>query len=241
MSADSRRTVLDPIAAYNAFAPGYSGYSQSRLPYLESVEHLITARIAGAHSLLDIGSGDGCRACRIAESAQISEIVLVEPSGAMRNLCMADCEVWNCKASEIPRSTRRFDVITCLWNVLGHIEAHDRRPSLARLKQLLSPSGTIFLDINHRYNAAEYGWPITCVRRLRDLLFWSESNGDMVLDWKVGERVISTRGHVFTPPEMDRLFRSASLRVRRLWIVDYKTGAERSLPWLGNLLYQLQA
>src|SRR5262245_18459954 len=145
MSGDSRRVILDPRAAYNGLEPGYSGYSRSRLPYLQSVERLITTSITGDRSLLDMGSGDGCRARRIAESAKITDIVLVEPSRAMSNLCMADCEVWSCKASEIPRSTHRFDVITCLWHVLGHIEADERRPSLARLKQLLSPSGTLFL------------------------------------------------------------------------------------------------
>jgi len=240
MFADSRRTILDPVDAYSALAPSYRAHSQRRLPYLRSVERVIATHISGAESLLDVGSGDGSRACRIAESAKVDELVMVEPSGAMRSLCAANREVWNCKASEIPLSTRKFDIITCLWNVLGHIEADERRASLLRLKQLLAPSGTIFLDVNHRYNAAEYGWGHTFTRRLRDLLCWSENNGDVVLDWKAGERLISTRGHVFTRREMDQLFLSTGLTVQHLWILDYTTGAERRLPWLGNLLYQLK-
>lgn len=241
MFGDPQPTVLDPVAAYNALAPCYRAYSQSRLAYLQSVERLIIKRVIGARSLLDVGSGDGCRASRIAAWARISEIVMVEPSSAMRNLCVARGDVWKCRASEIPRSTRRFDVITCLWNVLGHMEEHERRASLLRLKQLLTPSGTIFLDVNHRYNAAEYGWFNTLIRRLRDLLFWSEKNGDVIVHWKAGERIISTRGHVFTQTEMDRLFHCASLKIQRFWIVDYKTGIEHRYPWLGNLLYQLSA
>jgi 2-polyprenyl-3-methyl-5-hydroxy-6-metoxy-1,4-benzoquinol methylase len=236
----SQHTVLETLPAYDALAPWYKAYSQTRLSYLHSIERLITARIAGARSLLDVGAGDGSRALRIAASARISEIVLVEPCEAMRDLCVTPCDVWTCKASEI-RSTRRFDVIICLWNVLGHIQAHERRASLVRLRQMLGPSGTLFLDVNHRYNAAEYGWAITCIRRLRDFLSWSETNGDVVLDWTAGERLIRTRGHVFTLAELNHLFFSASLQIQRLWVVDYTTGAERGYPCFGNLLYQLSA
>src|SRR6266567_9018422 len=76
--------ILDPVAAYDAWAPCYTRYSQSRLPYLQAVERLILARITGARSLLDVGAGDGSRALRIAKSAGIGETVLLEPSEGMR-------------------------------------------------------------------------------------------------------------------------------------------------------------
>jgi 2-polyprenyl-3-methyl-5-hydroxy-6-metoxy-1,4-benzoquinol methylase len=234
--------ILDPVAAYDAWAPCYTTYSQSRLPYLQAVERLILARITGARSLLDVGAGDGSRALRIAKSAGIGETVLLEPSEGMRGHGTAEGEIWSCRASEIPQSARRFDVIICLWNVLGHIQGHaDRQAILMRLKDLLTPSGTIFLDVNHRYNASAYGWSITFLRHLRDVFFWSERNGDVVLHWKTNDRTIRTRGHVFTQAELTRLFCAASLKIQRRWIVNYETGAEQRSPLLGNLLYELSA
>ncbi len=240
MSQQSQDALLDPVAAYDALAPCYRMYSQTRLPYLQAVERLITARITGARSLLDVGAGDGSRAMRIAKSAGIGETVLVEPSEGMRRHGMTAGEIWNCRASAIPQSTRRFDVVVCLWNVLGHIQGHaERQALLVRLKDLLTPSGSLFLDVNHRYNAAAYGWPMTFLRQVRDFFLWSERNGDVVVRWKTHDQTIRTRGHVFTQVELNGLFCAASLKIQRRWIVNYQTGAEHRLSLLGNLLYQL--
>ena len=51
-----------------------------------------------------------------------------------------------------------FDVITCLWNVLGHVREFENRVRAMRaMKKLLSPEGRCFIDVNHRYNARAYG------------------------------------------------------------------------------------
>lgn len=236
------RNMLEPIEAYNAFAPVYQAYSQTRWPYLIAVERIVAIHARGARSMLDVGAGDGTRSSRIAAELNLCEVVLVEPSAGMRARCAPDLEVLSCTAAEIPLEDRRFDVIICLWNVLGHmIDAEGIVASLMRFKSLLGSTGSIFLDVAHRYNAAAYGWPKTLLRIARDFLAPSKTNGDVIVRWRMLDGQITTYGHAFTRKEMNSLFSRASLRVRRHWILDYASGVERSSPLLGHLLYQLSA
>src|SRR5262249_55555530 len=193
-------------------------------------------------SLLDVGAGNGSRPLRIARGLGATRVVLVEPSAGMRADCPNNVEIWPYGAVEIPNLAEKFDVIVSLWNVLGHIPtAQERLLALSRMKNLIAPGGRMFIDVNHRYNGAAYGWPKTFVRLVHDFVSPSDRNGDVVVSWQVGERLIRTQGHVFTQAEMRRLFRLSGLRVTRRWAVDYETGAERRLPFFGQLLYQLTA
>lgn len=234
--------MLEPIEAYNAFVPAYQAYSQTRRPYLAAVERIVAIHARGAGSMLDVGAGDGTRSRRIAAELNLREVVLVEPSTGMRARCAPDLEVLPSTAAEIPLEGRRFDLIICLWNVLGHMNhAEERVASLMRFKSLLGSAGSIFLDVGHRYNAAAYGWPKTVLRMARDFFAPSEKNGDAIVRWQMLGGQITTYGHAFTRKEMNDLFSRAGLRIRRHWILDYDSGAERSFPLLGHLLYQLSA
>ena len=232
--------LLAPVAAYDAFAPYYKSYSEARSRYLRKIESIIISRASGADSLLDVGAGDGARALRIAQAAGIARVVLVEPSKAMRAQCPDSAEVWPCSASEIPDTAPQFPLITCLWNVLGHIRGSEQRLGvLARLKRRLIPGGTIFLDVTHRYNAASYGWTRTLARVVHDI--FSQKHGDVIVSWPANGQPIRTQGHVFTHAEMKQLFRSSGLDIVARWVIDYETGDERRFSTSGNLLYQLAA
>jgi len=190
--------------------------------------------------LLDVGAGDGSRALRIAQQAKLGRLVLLEPSAGMRAQCPAGAEVWPHSVSEIPDTGSQFDVITCLWNVLGHLESPQQRISaLWKFRDLLAPKGTVFLDVSHRYNAESYGWSMTFMRMAGDLFLRSEKRGDVSVTWKAGARTIHTTGHVFTHREIKWLVRSAGLKILRRWIISYETGRESKLPLRGHLLYQL--
>ena len=236
----ARSAILDPISAYDLFAPYYRSYCTKRARYLEKIEQVVISEAQGAPSLLDIGAGDGRRALRIAAEINAKRVVLVEPSAAMRAQCSAArADFLSCRALEIPLPVHGFDVITCLWNVLGHMQdAAERVESLSRMKQLLRPGGKIFLDVSHRYNAATFGWTKTLLRIAHDMLFRSERHGDVVVSWNLGEQRILTQGHVFTTREMNRLLQQAGLRVKRRWVIGYENGEERKLSFLGNLLYE---
>lgn len=236
----AQKTAFTPIAAYNAFAPFYSAYANTRAPYLRKIEDVVIAHTPRTGSLLDVGAGDGSRALRIAHSTDMRRVVLMEPSSGMRAQCPAGVEIWPHSASDIPEITVQFDVITCLWNVLGHLEGPQQRVSaLWKFRDMLAPEGTVFFDVSHRYNAESYGWNITFWRMAGDFFLRSEKRGDVAVVWKTGEQVIHTTGHVFTHSEIKQLVRSAGLKILRRWIIGYETGRESKLPLRGHLLYQL--
>jgi 2-polyprenyl-3-methyl-5-hydroxy-6-metoxy-1,4-benzoquinol methylase len=227
--------LLDPVAAYDRIAESFPHLSAQRRAYLDAVERLIVAAIPQeSRSLLDVGAGDGVRALRIAKAAGLKDVALLEPSAAMRRNWPAGVTAWPLRAEDLHAQQGRFDVITCLWNVLGHIfPATARSEVIRQCARLLAPGGRIFIDVNHRNNTAHYGWAPTVWRILRG------SSGDVVVNWQ--PEGVSTTGHVFTSREFARLCRAAGVSIERRFVVDYATGAVRKWSFQGNLLYVLRA
>jgi SAM-dependent methyltransferase len=232
--------MLDPVAAYDRIAPVFARIAEERRSYLDGIDRLVIADIpAGRRSMLDVGAGDGVRARRIAQARNIGELVLVEPSVAMQSPV---AEFRSMRAEELCQITAEFDVITCLWNVLGHIfPAAGRLEVLRQFARLLSPKGRIFIDLQHRYNARHYGAIPTALRFLRDRLQWSETNGDVEVAWDVDGVRCTTQGHVFTDREFRRLAEGAGLKIEKRFVVDYATGKCRRWSIGGHLLYVLSA
>jgi 2-polyprenyl-3-methyl-5-hydroxy-6-metoxy-1,4-benzoquinol methylase len=235
------KTFRDPVDAYNLIAPVFAGIAERRRPYLDGVDRLVLSEMPpGPRSLLDVGAGDGARACRLARDRAIAELVLLEPSRAMRGSVCGDAKTWTMRAEELQSVEAEFDVITCLWNVLGHIF-----PSAARIEvlrqfgRLVSPKGKIFIDVNHRYNASHYGALPTTTRFLRDRIFPNETNGDVLVSWDIEETRCITGGHVFTHEEFRSLCLAAGLSIEKRFVLDYTTGKQRRWSFEGNLLYIL--
>jgi SAM-dependent methyltransferase len=254
----------DPVAAYDRLAAHYAELNRRRELYLHGVEREIVSRIPkGSGSLLDVGAGDGSRALRIASELAIKRIVLAEPSQEMAGRSKEQAEVWPVRAEDLgpdaagetrracgpgtaedvrpPTTlsntiTKRFDVITCLWNVLGHIPTAEKRLlALTAIARLLAPQGRLFLDVNHRYNLRSYGILPTCARWMRDLFSPSENNGDVLANWRAAG--ISTYGHVFTHGEVACLADEAGFDLEERRVIDYEDGRIRRFAFQGNLLY----
>jgi len=233
--------LLDPVDAYDRIAPVYASLAQQRRAYLDSIDRLIGARIPpGGRSLLDVGAGDGARAARIAAAAGLPDLTLLEPSGVMRSHCPAQANLWAMRAEDLGQRQGSFDVITCLWNVLGHIlPAAARAEVLRQFARLVSADGIVFLDLNHRYNARHYGALATAARFLRDRVSPGDRNGDVRVSWDIEGHRVSTTGHVFTHREFSALSTAAGLRIEQRFIVDYASGQLRQWSCEGNLLYVL--
>ena len=229
--------IDDPVAGYDAVASSFGQLTEGRRAYLDAIDRLVRANIpVGARRLLDIGAGDARRA----RAMGLAEVVLIEPSAGMRRASESQVGYRDLRAEQLDQVAGPFDVIICLWNVLGHVFPHAARVEVLRqCGRLLAPGGRLFIDVNHRYNAAQYGWLRTAGRYLYDLLRPSERNGDVVATWRLGARQASVRGHVFTDREFRRLARDAGLEVERRVIVDYSTGAARALAALGNPFFFL--
>ena len=233
--------LLDPVDAYDRIAPVYASLAQQRRAYLDSIDRLIGARIPpGGRSLLDVGAGDGARAARIAAAAGLPDLTLLEPSGVMRSHCPAQANLWAMRAEDLGQRQGSFDVITCLWNVLGHIlPAAARAEVLRQFARLVSADGIVFLDLNHRYNARHYGALATAARFLRDRVSPGDRNGDVRVSWDIEGHRVSTTGHVFKHREFSALSTAAGLRIEQRFIVDYASGQLRQWSCEGNLLYVL--
>jgi 2-polyprenyl-3-methyl-5-hydroxy-6-metoxy-1,4-benzoquinol methylase len=232
-----RGPVLSAVAAYDLVAAGYRELRERRRAYLDAVDAEILRRVPpGAASLIDVGAGDGRRALAIAERAGLSRVVLVEPSTGMRELIPAGSEVWNERIEALPDTGRRFDVVLCLWNVLGHVPGRGLRvAALKSLGRLCSAGGLIFLDVINRYNVAECGIGVVARR------FLFSHDGDVPVKWRIGAGEAQTRGHVFTAKEMEGMFQEASLGVAERIVLNYRTGQRESWVVSGNLMYVLKA
>jgi len=229
--------VLDAIAAYDRIAPGYRELSQRRRAYLDAVdEEILRCLPDGAASLIDVGAGDGRRAMQIAERARIPRVVLVEPSEGMRGLIPSGSEVWNERMEALPDAGQTFDVVLCLWNVLGHVASRELRvAALRNLGRVCSAGGLIFLDVINRYNVVECGIGVALQR------FLSFHDGEVPVKWRTDAGEVETKGHVFTAGEMAGLFRESGLSVAERIVLNYRTGSHQRLLASGNPLYVLLA
>jgi 2-polyprenyl-3-methyl-5-hydroxy-6-metoxy-1,4-benzoquinol methylase len=230
--------MLDPVSAYDRIAPVFARIAEKRKSYLDSIDRLVISGIPPqSRSMLDVGAGDGGRARRIAQARDIAELVLLEPSAAMQG---QDRKFRTMRAEELHLLEGKFDVITCLWNVLGHIFPSDARLEVLRqFARLLSPQGRIFVDVQHRYNVRHYGTIPIALRFLHDQLMWNETNGDVTVAWDVEGVRCTTRGHVFTHREFRSLAQAAGLKIENRFVVDYASGEGRRWSVEGHLLYVL--
>lgn len=233
---------------YDSLAPYFSSYSKRKQLYLNSIDKIILGLSSrGGGSILDVGSGDGIRGYNIFKQLKCKKIVFMDSSSKMVHLCRKRFKKNVYKldiSSSVTTSTvrERFDIILCLWNVLGHIPTQKKRlKALINMKKLLKRNGKIFIDVSNRYNIAYYGWLNVITNMIRDLIFHSERNGEFAYDLRINKLIaIPSSNHFFTPNEMKTLIEKAGLSVDRQLYVNYNTGLIENTFLKGNLFYILK-
>ena len=65
---------------YDRLAPHYRRFAETRATYLDAVDRYVIEHARPGGRMLDVGSGDGVRAVRIARAIGASYLVLSEPS-----------------------------------------------------------------------------------------------------------------------------------------------------------------
>lgn len=232
------------LELYDALAPYYREYSQKKNKYIKSVDEFILSKIPrNCNTLLDVGAGDGIRGMRIADGKKIKYTVLCDPSAEMIKMCsrLNPTELWHLPAEDLPESEKKFDVILCLWNVLGHLENSEKRiKSLCAMSKLLSDTGIIFLDVNNRHNASSYGKMSVLKRVVIDFFCPDETRGDASYEWKFGEKSFPGMGHLFTPREMKKIIKKSNLTIARRVCIHYESGRLSNNPFSGQLVYLLK-
>ncbi len=229
------------LKAYDAIAPGYESYSKGRDAYLCAIEDLVSAHLKPGMRLLDVGAGDGRRLAKISEKCAISEAVAIEPSAEMAKICRSRVifPVHEVFAEDINTlNIGKFDCVFALWNVFGHIgSTANRLKALQNIHSILKPDGCLILDVNNRHNAAAYGLMRVAGRIVTDILFFDEKRGDAHYVWKIDGKDYQGFGHLFTPPEIEGLFKKAGFKVSKRLSVHYTSGNVSSLPYQGQLFY----
>lgn len=227
---------------YSRFAKSYAQYSATKQTYLSSVNTFIKQEAGIAETMVDVGSGDGKRSKEIANLLGIDNFTLIDNSEGMINLSknIPGVTVLKDDISSVEfKSIKKYDVVLCLWNVLGHIVFDRRVNALKNLASLINDKGFIFLDVNNRYNAVHYGIKAALKNICKDILNPKISNGDFELNIDTDQGQINTTVHIFNPNEMECLFKSAGLKILEQKIVNYNTGEVKNNLWSGQLVYKL--
>lgn len=220
---------------YNTIAKTYSVQSNKRLSYLNAIDNFVIEKMKGHSDLnyLDIGSGDGRRALKIANNLKLSRLSLLDDSdGMLKLLDVKNVILHNISFSDFV-TNEKFDLITCLWNVLGHFPSkQDRLEFFPKIEKLLSKNGILFFDVNNRYNISFYGFENVKNNLVND---WSnnEDNG-----WfSLGSENAATKVYVHNPFDIDEYLKATSLQIIDTLYVNYETGKLEKTFFEGQLFY----
>lgn len=228
---------------YTQFAKSYAQYASTKQPYLFAVNNFIKKETGTTETMIDIGSGDGKRSKKISELLNIKNITLVDNSEGMIDLAKNILGVLIIKtdiSSTEFKPDKKYDLVLCLWNVLGHITVDKRVVALKNIASLVNENGIIFLDINNRYNVANYGTKSVIINIIKDIFNPKKSNGDFDLKINIDGSRLNTTVHIFNPFEIENLLKSVGLSILKRQIIDYKTGKTKNYFWQGQLAYKLK-
>ena len=238
--------MTDSQELYNLFAPYYRPYSKRKKRYIETVNKIIINNLPSkTNSILDIGAGDGVRGAKLYKTIGARELIQIDNSRGMLKIMQKGKGIshmmLDISDDKLPKKLGKYDVILCLWNVLGHIETQEARLMvLKNIRLLLNPRGSFFIDVSNRYNAKYYGWKNALRNLYRDAVSPSIHNGDFKYIINISENLnISTKNHFFSPGEMRSLFKKSGFKILKKHFVDYENGEIQKFPFKGQLVYIL--
>jgi 2-polyprenyl-3-methyl-5-hydroxy-6-metoxy-1,4-benzoquinol methylase len=229
---------------YAEFSPWYREYALKRKAYLQSVDDFIKADANGKRSIIDIGAGDGTRLQKILATMDgpVGAVAVDDSDGMIALLQkIPDLKVLKADiASPEFHPTGKYEIVLCLWNVIGHVTTEkERMAALKHMADLLEDDGIIFLDVNNRYNVVQYGLKSVLMNIIKDIFIRNGRNGDFPLIMKAGGKEIGTVVHLFSPIEIEKLIHMAGLKMVQRWIINYETGKRVDSVWSGQLMYKL--
>jgi 2-polyprenyl-3-methyl-5-hydroxy-6-metoxy-1,4-benzoquinol methylase len=233
---NNSQSTINSDNYYKIIAPSYQELSGKRIKYLTAIENLVakyaTCRI---EKYLDAGAGDGLRALRIAKAVGADATTLLDSCSEMlpepnfkqgiTTLCMNIGEL---------NQPDTYDLITCLWNVFGHIPSYEERLSaLTAMREALKSEGRLIIDVNNRHNF-EYGSK-NVIKNLIQGLVKPNQRGNYNLNCNGEMHTVHIASHL----EMLGLIRKAKLNIVAQHFVSYRSGALARYPWQGQLFYVL--
>jgi len=230
--------TINSAQYYDSIADEYMRVREKRNSYLHKIDSIIIEDFhMSAKSILDVGAGDGSRGMKIFQSINADKICMVEESKEMVKNIERDERI-NIYPGSIQtfQSQQSFDLVLCLWNVLGHVETFDGRTQILKiLKNFLSKDGVIAIDFNNRYNYRHYGI-VNVFRNMLKSAFMKEPGW-----FDIRNHDIDTKVYIHSYFEIKRMISLAGLRIKSLRIVDYDNGDEYRNLFKGQFLFYLQS
>jgi len=232
--------MMNSKAYYDQIVSHYDQISEKKDRFLIGIERIILESMAKVviNRYLDIGCGNGIRSNRIIRALNPGRSVLLDESHKMieqvRKIVDDSTDV--IESNFLNFYTKdRFSLITCLWNVLGHLDSRDTRLDfLRKIYELLGEDGTVFIDVNNRYNMQYYGVSNVLHNITRDLL---TKSGAGLFQLKFSGDV--SHVYIHHPFELDGIISKAGFSRFKKFYVDYDTGVSKRSFFSGQILYQL--
>jgi SAM-dependent methyltransferase len=224
---------------YNKIADDYSAMLLKRERYLKAIENEV-CNSKDVKNYLDIGCGDGSRSIRIISELKPLKSILIDESDQMVNLFTVrkDLNIQLITGNFLNEEFKdTFDVIACLWNVLGHVETRELRLAfLKKIYNLLDESGTLYFDVNNRYNIRTYG-KLNVISNIIKDFFKLKKTGY----WRINpKKNVSSIVYIHNPFEMGKLLKEAGFMKFKKLYFDYNTGTKVNSFFAGQILYKVQ-
>lgn len=225
---------------YNDIANSYRQISEQRKSFLDAIdEYIIDYATNKLNNIkyLDIGAGDGYRSLKIARGIKSKRTVLLDNSDQILAKIESKDNVELVINSILDfDSSIKFDLITCLWNVLGHVgEFEDRKNVFRKLDTLLSDDGVFIFDVNNRYNIAHYG-----MKNVMNNIITEQNNPEKAGWFTLNQDGHKTQVYVHNPFEIDKYLEDTQLTVEKVEYIDYSTGEKKETFFEGQLLYYIK-
>ena len=192
---------------------------RKRFLYLNAVDSYIST-LKKNPSLLDLGAGNGERTNRIAKKMN-AQVTTVDIAVSSYESCKKNSFVSYQENIESFCIKNTFDIITCLWSVMGYVNTYN---TLKNVKSMLATDGVFFFDVNVRYNIAEYGL-YNCARNLLSDFFVRSS----------GFEIGGCKVYLFNYWELDGILKKIGFKYKKIYL-NYSTG-KRTCVFMGQLLY----
>lgn len=227
---------------YDVLSTIYRKVSSEKKNYLDGVDELIIKSAGKRKSLLDLGPGDGERINKMAKRLGVEKFILVENSSEMAKLSsklVGSNKVVQRSITEY-RPSNKFEIITCLWNVLGHVEPYSSIQGIfLNINSMLADNGLFFLDVNNRYNASAYGnW--NALRNFLQDTFGFTNKKYFKFSKRINNLNVPMKVHFFSDLEISTFAKRAGLKIVESKYIDYNSGAIKKFPWQGQLFYIIE-
>jgi 2-polyprenyl-3-methyl-5-hydroxy-6-metoxy-1,4-benzoquinol methylase len=231
--------MKDSQAYYNSIANVYDQQSKRRIDYLNAVDTIVITECKnkGYKSYLDIGAGNGRRSLKIAKELRITDTTLIDNSIKMLHDLSSFEDVIALDVSIFDFDTaKKFDLITCLWNVVGHFPSQElMKRFFIKISSLLSVEGMFIFDVNNRYNISHYGTNSVMKNLQRD-----HNNDDNSGWFMLGDDINKTKVYIHSPFDLEGYILDTNLKQEAVYYLDYESGILKDTFFEGQLLYKIK-